>query len=132
MRGHAAGDSAASATPQMGWFARGLVAGAIAGPFGGWWTVNRAGRPTPDEIPSYGAPDENDPSFTRGYAEGYRTSERSKRREFAFAGSMVGTAVLAVVMVKAMHSRDKVGGDGTLGDGGPNLMRIPLFSWIIP
>lgn len=132
VRGRAVGDSVASATSQVGWFARGLVAGTIAGPFGGWWAVSRAGRPASREVPLRTTATDGDPEFTRGYADGYRSGERSRRREYAFAGSMVGTAALAVIIVQATHARDKVGGNGPPGDGGPNLVRIPLLRWAIP
>lgn len=129
-RGRAVGDSVASTTLQMGWFAGGLVAGAVAGPFGGWWAVSRAGRPVSGDVPLGTA--ERDPEFTKGFTDGYRRGERSRRREYAFAGSMVGTAALAVIIVQMAHARDKVGGNGPPGDGGPNLVRIPLLRLVIP
>jgi hypothetical protein len=112
-------DTAAVATLPFGWFARGIAAGAVAGPLGTAWITSRAQRSSVDGGTS-GA------DTTAGYREALVSRVQAERREYAFVGSVVGTAVLLVVILKASgHLGDNSAPGGPPGGGNPGLTRIP-------
>jgi hypothetical protein len=100
-----------AAPTQFGWFARGLASGAVAGPLGAWWITRQAGRSDVD---------------ASGGEEG-AASVRAERREYAFVGSMVGTAAFLFVVLKARtHLEDHSGSSGPPATGSPGIIRAPV------
>jgi hypothetical protein len=107
----AASSDTAAAPTQFGWFARGLASGAVAGPLGAWWITRRAGHSDVD--PSGG--------------DARAAAVRAERSEFAFVGSMIGTAALLFVVLKARTNPDQQsGGSGAPATGGPGFIRVPV------
>jgi hypothetical protein len=107
----AAPSDTVAAPPQFGWFARGLASGAVAGPLGAWWITRRAANS--DVVPSGG--------------EAHAASVRSERREYAFVGSMIGTAALLFVVLKTRtHLDQQSGSSGPPATGSPGITRVPV------
>jgi hypothetical protein len=102
--GSSQGDTAASHTAAFGWFGRGVVAGGLAGPLGSWLVVSRAGRSSvsiPEERRA--ALSQREPEFASGYQAGFERRLRSERREYAFMGSLLGTAAFAFAILRLSH-----------------------------
>lgn len=122
----ARGDTAGAASLPFGWFARGLAAGAVAGPLGTWWISGRADRSAVGENDAPGAMTAIDRGeMVSAYREGYVARIRSERREYAFVGSVVGTVAFLVAVLKfSTHLRDQAGSSGSPPAEGPSIDRI--------
>lgn len=97
-----------------GWFGRGLVGGLIGGPVGTMIVFSRAGRSDATPPPSREA--ELGPhslEYSRAFREAYGEQVRLKRKESAFVGGMIGTAVFSWAVIRAI---DLLGGISFTGD----------------
>ena len=102
--GSSQGDTAAAHAAAFGWFGRGVVAGGLAGPLGSWLVVSRAGR-SGVSIPEQqrAALSQREPEFASGYQAGFERRLRSERKEYAFVGSVLGTAAFAFAILRLTH-----------------------------
>jgi hypothetical protein len=64
---------------------------------------------------------------TSAYREGYVARVRAERREYAFMGSVVGTIVFVVAVLRlSTHLRDQAASSGAPPTGNPAIDRIPV------
>jgi hypothetical protein len=118
--GQAQGDTTAAHTAAFSWFGRGVVAGTLAGPLGSWLVVSKAGQ-SGVSIPQgqRDAISQREPEYVSGFEEGFQRRLRSERREYAFVGSVLGTAAFAFAILRLTHfvgRASQTGGD-TPGSG---------------
>lgn len=99
-----AGEAAADAW-SWGWFARGLVGGALAGPIGAGFVVHRAGR---SDIPPPPDPATAGPRFLADYRNAYADRLIARRKAAAFAGGIIGSTAFLLALLQWLD----VGGDG--------------------
>lgn len=113
--GREAGKAAGSSL-SGGWFAKGLVGGLVGGPIGTGVAFAMAGR-SDIQMPAPVAQDAaaRTPVFSRAFREAYEEQVRMKRRESAFVGGMLGTAVWTWLVLRTV---DLIGGGDLTGDPG--------------
>lgn len=124
--GAAHGDSIASAKTEFHWFGRGFIAGVLTGPVGTWWAVRRAGRNGPDSPVDDAELASSDPAYRQGYRQAYTRRLRTERKEYAFMGGALGTAVFTYALIRLVQLQDHASARGDPGGGGGELVRIPL------
>jgi hypothetical protein len=124
-------DTAAATTFPFGWLARGVVAGAIAGPIGAVWIARRAEGSTVDDErfasppAPLTSPADRDTTAT-AYREAFVARVRAERKEYALVGGIVGTAALFVAILKlSARLRDQAATSGVPGGGSPGFTLIP-------
>lgn len=119
-------DSTAAATLPFSWFARGIAAGAVAGPFGTAWIIRRAQQSSVN-VATSGV------DTTVAYREALVSRVQAERREYAFVGGIVGTAALLLAILKATGQlNDKSASGGPAGGGNPGFTRIPAPAVPLP
>ena len=125
------GDSSAAKRTEFHWFARGLVAGTLTGPLGTWWAVKRAGRSSADAANEGVQLASSDPACQQGFQQGYTRRLRTERKEYAFMGGALGTALFTYAIIRIAKLDDHASSNGQQGSGDPPLIRIP-FSFPAP
>lgn len=124
--GWEAGRRAAGNHWSWGWFGRGLVAGAAAGPVGGAIAAGLAGHGRFPE-PALGGVTGADPLYDAAFRAGFRKRLVQERRKAAFVGSMAGTAVFVYWVLQLVEIQGQGGGGGDNGGGpGPVVIRLPV------
>jgi hypothetical protein len=103
-----AGEAAAGGW-SWGWFTRGLVGGALAGPFGAGYVVHRAGSGG-IELPPDPAPELVDPQDLTSYRDAYQSRLAARRRSAALAGGLVGTAAFLYALLRWIDVGGEAGG----------------------
>lgn len=126
--GRTAGRAAAGRPGTGGWFAKGLLGGLLLGPVGTAIVASSADRGADQAATAAAdalAPDRMD--YTVGYREGFADRLRQRRLRASLTGGIIGTAVLATVIISAITLRQGAqvnGGNG--GDPPLPLISIPL------
>jgi hypothetical protein len=107
----------------LGWFGGGFLAGAVAGPVGSVAATVWARRDPPP--PPAWAFDSEGPVFDQIVQESYDDTYRMRRQRAALRGSLLGTAVLAFVIIRYS---DLARPGGVPGDGSPpDIQRVPIL-----
>ncbi len=122
LAGEEAGRSAAAGLGSRGWFLRGLVGGAIAGPLGGGLAYGMASH---SGVPETALPS-GEPDYQSGFKAAFDERAHDRRKRAVLLGGTVGTGILLVVVLTRLHFGGSDNpGEGPPNPGGPVYLRIP-------
>lgn len=97
-----------------GWFVRGVIGGALAGPIGAGIVVGFAGR---SRVQGPAASDGGGNDHEPGYNEAFAARVRQERKKKAFVGGMVGSGIFIAGLIWAVDIAG--GGEGGAPGGEP-------------
>lgn len=120
--GREAGVAAAEDISSLGWFAGGLLGGAVAGPVGAAVAVvyaERSDLPLTPPLPGDGD------AFREGYSDALSERVRADRKKRAFIGGMIGSGIFVFALIQVLDVNGLGGGSGEDGGGGPVLLIQP-------
>lgn len=120
------GDSSAARRTEFHWFGKGFIAGALTGPIGTWWAVKRAARSEAEPSNDGVQLASSDPAYRQGFQQGYTRRLRTERKEYAFMGGALGTAVLTFAIIRIATMQDDASSSGDPGGGGPQFILLAL------
>jgi hypothetical protein len=120
------GDSTAARRTEFHWFGKGFIAGALTGPIGTWWAVKRAARSEAEPSNDGVQLASSDPAYRQGFQQGYTRRLRTERKEYAFMGGALGTAVLTFAIIRIATMQDDASSSGDPGGGGPQFILLAL------